>query len=116
MFWHFTLFRCKFDSPQVKWYLMPRLMNLVHHLAHELPNDLRLRILGKKKNFMAPFYGWGSTASRLEPLRGGSLLFTTNYHLLLITITNYHLLLITITNLPLLGNNKKISKLGGNAN
>ena len=27
---------------------------------------------------MAPFYGWGSTASRLEPLRGGNLLFTTN--------------------------------------
>ena len=23
---------------------------------------------------MAPFYGWGSTVSRLEPLRGGSLL------------------------------------------
>ena len=33
--------------------------------------------LKKKKNFMAPFYGWGSTASMLEPLRGGSLLFTT---------------------------------------
>ena len=28
---------------------------------------------------MAPFYGWGSTASRLEPLRGGSLLFTTKW-------------------------------------
>ena len=28
------------------------------------------------KNFMAPSYGWGSTASRLEPL-SGSLLFTT---------------------------------------
>ena len=27
---------------------------------------------------MAPFYGWGSTASRPEPLRGGSSLFTTN--------------------------------------
>ena len=27
---------------------------------------------------MAPFYGWGSTASRLEPLRGGSLLFTNS--------------------------------------
>ena len=26
---------------------------------------------------MAPFYGWGSPASRLERLRGGSLLFTT---------------------------------------
>ena len=29
-----------------------------------------------KKNFMASFYGWGSTASRLQPLWGGSLLFT----------------------------------------
>ena len=28
---------------------------------------------------MAPFYGRGSTASRLEPLRGGSLLFTTKF-------------------------------------
>ena len=28
---------------------------------------------------MAPFYGWGSTASRPEPLRGGSLLFTTKF-------------------------------------
>ena len=28
---------------------------------------------------MAPFfYGWGSTTSRLEPLRGGSLLFAIN--------------------------------------
>ena len=26
---------------------------------------------------MAPFHGWGSNVSRLEPLRGGSLLFTT---------------------------------------
>ena len=25
---------------------------------------------------MAPFYGWDSTASKLQPLRGGSLLFT----------------------------------------
>ena len=33
----------------------------------------------KALNFMAPFYGWGSTASRLEPLRGGSLLFTTKF-------------------------------------
>ena len=28
---------------------------------------------------MAPFYGWGSIASRLGPLRGGSLLFTTKF-------------------------------------
>ena len=28
---------------------------------------------------MTPFPGWGSTASRLEPLQGGSLLFTTKF-------------------------------------
>ena len=32
-----------------------------------------------KKNFIAPFYGCGSTASKLEPLRGDSLLFTTKF-------------------------------------
>ena len=32
-----------------------------------------------KKNCMAPFYGWGSTASGLEPLQGGSLLFTIQF-------------------------------------
>ena len=31
------------------------------------------------KNFMAPFYGWSSTALRLEPLPGGTLLFTTKF-------------------------------------
>ena len=33
----------------------------------------------KKKNFMAPLSGWGSTASRIEPLPGGSLLFTSKF-------------------------------------
>ena len=28
---------------------------------------------------MTPFYGWGSTASKLEPLLGGSFLFTTQF-------------------------------------
>ena len=32
-----------------------------------------------KKNFMALFYRWGSTASRLVPLRGSSLLFTAKF-------------------------------------
>ena len=42
---------------------------------------MRLKIVPqkKKKYFMAPFYGRGSTASRLEPLQGGSLLFTTKF-------------------------------------
>ena len=36
-------------------------------------------VLHLKKNFISPFYGWGSTASRLEPLRGGSLIFTSKF-------------------------------------
>ena len=32
-----------------------------------------------KKTLWPLFYGWGSTASRLEPLRGVSLLFTTKF-------------------------------------
>ena len=28
---------------------------------------------------MAPFYRWGSTASKLVTFRGSSLLFTTNF-------------------------------------
>ena len=33
---------------------------------------------------MAPFYGWGSTASRLEPLRGGNLPLSSQILLVLI--------------------------------
>ena len=33
----------------------------------------------KKKNIMTPFYGWDSTAWRLQPLQGGSLVFTTKF-------------------------------------
>ena len=40
---------------------------------------LQMKCKKKKKNFMASFYGWGSTVSRLEPLPGGSLLFTTQF-------------------------------------
>ena len=37
------------------------------------------KLIKKTLNFMALFYGWGSTASKLEPLRGGSLLLTTKF-------------------------------------
>ena len=47
--------------------------------AECLKNLLYLNLSISKKNFMAPLYGWGLTASRLEPLRGGSLLFTTKF-------------------------------------
>ena len=35
--------------------------------------------LKNSKNFMSACYGWGSAASRAEPLQGGSLLFTTKF-------------------------------------
>ena len=38
-----------------------------------------LAFILKTLNFMAPFYGRGLTASRLQPLRGGSLLFTIQF-------------------------------------
>ena len=50
--------------------------------------DCILRYKKKKKNFMAPFYGWGSTASRLQPLREGSLPFSSQKFLVLILSTS----------------------------
>ena len=47
-------------------------------LSQKLPDAIR-RVESIKKNFMAPFYGRGATTSRLEPLRGGSLRFTTKF-------------------------------------
>ena len=35
-----------FDSPQVKWCMKSSTKNIRYELSHELPNDLRLRILG----------------------------------------------------------------------
>ena len=32
------------------------------------PTDSSSETMKDKKNFIAPFYGWTSTASRLEPL------------------------------------------------
>ena len=53
--------------------------NTLKQIVGNLPTICLSVFKKKKKNFMAPFYGWGSTASRLEPLRGGSLLFTTKF-------------------------------------
>ena len=40
---------------------------------------LQERIKNLKKNFMAPFFGRGSTALRVQPLREGTLLFTIQF-------------------------------------
>ena len=57
-------------------------VNSIQLLSNNDTNDCLPYTNAQKKktlNFMAPFYGWGSTASRLQPLRGGSLLFTIQF-------------------------------------
>ena len=50
------------------------------------PHEVRLTPLDTnpvfqclRETFLAPFYGWGSTASRVQPLQGDSLLFTAKF-------------------------------------
>ena len=47
--WHFLIISLRSESPQVKRYLISSITNLVHELPYELPNDLRLRILGNQE-------------------------------------------------------------------
>ena len=46
IFWNFTMFQYKLEQPQVKRNVITSKGNLVYELPHELPNGLRLRILG----------------------------------------------------------------------
>ena len=46
IFWDFLKFYQIFLSLQVKWYAIITYKTSIYQLPHELPNDLRLRILG----------------------------------------------------------------------
>ena len=45
--WQFTVFLLKLASPQVKGDLISNIPNSAYEMPHQLPNNLRLRILGK---------------------------------------------------------------------
>ena len=49
IFWNFTICQNRSDSPQVKGNLISSIENLAYDLPLELPNDLRLGILGNQK-------------------------------------------------------------------
>ena len=49
LFWDFLLFYQIFLSPKVKQSMIISNKQGVYELPHELPNDLRLRILGNKE-------------------------------------------------------------------
>ena len=55
---------------------MQKISEWAYKCKMSLNPDLNKQAL---KNFIAPFYGWVSTASWLEPLQEGSLLFTTKF-------------------------------------
>ena len=46
IFWNFTMFYERSESPQVKENLISSITNLIYELPHEFSNDLKLTILG----------------------------------------------------------------------
>ena len=53
------------ESPQVKRYLISGTTNLVHELPHDLPNSLRLRILGNYE-ILEKFQIWVETQPSVQ--------------------------------------------------
>ena len=51
----------------------------IYYLKLAIVFQAQLAFKKKNKLYGPFFYGWGSTASRLQPLRGGSLLFTIQF-------------------------------------
>ena len=74
---NYSIFICPFESGKCgkEWKKLPKFEHLENEnsFSDEGKNVLRSFLRAFKKNFIAPFYGWGSTASRLQLLRGGSL-------------------------------------------
>ena len=50
------MFKLKFYSPQAETNLIFRIMNYIQKLSHELPNDLKLSILGKYETYLCLVY------------------------------------------------------------
>ena len=62
-----TVFKSLAVSKVIHLLLITKLHNDTIDLLYKIPKTFIWQGQ-KKQNFMAPFYGWGSTASRLEPL------------------------------------------------
>ena len=58
IFWNFTIFQYSSHSPQSKPNSISSIAKLVYELPPELPNDLRLRILGNQKYQKNLKFGW----------------------------------------------------------
>ena len=61
--WKFTVFPCKFDSPQVKLDLISSITNFIYKLPHELVNDLRSWEIRKKQEKIKIWWGHNLVSS-----------------------------------------------------
>ena len=65
IFWNFSMFQYRPDSPQVKQNLISTITNFVCELPHELQNGLRLITLGNQEILEKPQI-WVETVSNPE--------------------------------------------------
>ena len=85
----------RFDSLQVKRDLISSIINFVYELSHELPNDLRLGILGMRKYRKISKLGEGNLvpsslpeiklwpySKKLHKTRSQTFLFSSNFALI----------------------------------
>ena len=57
IFWNFSMFQYRPDSPQVKQNLISTITNFVRELPHELQNGLRIITLGQPQLLFVIFKG-----------------------------------------------------------
>ena len=82
LFWDFLLFYQIFLSPKVKQSMIISNKQGVYELPHELPNDLRLRILGNKEKL-------GKSQNLLEWKTSAQSLFSAKMNFFSILAKNY---------------------------
>ena len=85
IFRNFATFQKSLDSPQVKQRLISSIKSIVYELPHQLPNDLRLRILsnqeisGKLQNYQEKIV-WRQSLVPSLPSRNKSFVIAIKNH------------------------------------
>ena len=80
IFWNVAMFQYRSYQPQVKRNLISSISNLVYELPHELPNDLRLKILGNEEIFGKSEIAWRHSLVPSLPSRNETLAIAVKQH------------------------------------
>ena len=78
IFWNFTIFQYRSDSPQAKRNLISSMANLVYDFPHELPNDLRLYEIRRYQKSVK--HGWIHSLMPSLPSRNQTLPIAVKKH------------------------------------